>query len=268
MTATHHTWLYAIVPADRLPSPEQRGVAEEPLRTLGGPDLAVVAGSVPRDDFDPEPLHAHLEDPVWLERAVRAHHRVVESLARAGAALPLRFATLYHDDARAEALLRERHDEFAEALRRVEGRTEWGVKAYLARRPPPPGTDTGSGPGDPTGRDRPGTAYLLRRRAQRQEREDTSRQALDDARTIHARLAGVAVAAALHPPQSAEASGRAEAMVLNGSYLLDHADRQRFADAVAALAARHPGLRLELTGPWPPYSFAGLDGPAGPREVP
>src|SRR5262249_2577464 len=46
-------------------------------------------------------------------------------------------------------------------------------------------------------------------------------------------------------------------MVLNASYLLDDQRADDFAAAVAALAEQHPGVRLELTGPWPPYSFAG-----------
>ncbi|KJS61457.1 GvpL/GvpF family gas vesicle protein [Streptomyces rubellomurinus] len=252
---SHVTWLYAVVPADRRPEPRElhdlRGVAAEPLRALSGPGLAVVVGSVPQADFDEGPLHAHLEDPVWLEHAVRAHHRVVEALAGAGPTLPLRFATLYHDDARAQELLRARHDELTEALRRIDRRTEWGVKAYLTGRPSAREEETG-----PEAADRPGTAYLLRRRAQRQQREETVRQASEDARSVHAQLAGLAAAVALHPLQPAEASGRGEPMVLNGSYLVDHADRKRLEDAVAALADGHPHLRLELTGPWPPYSFA------------
>ncbi|MFF3072264.1 GvpL/GvpF family gas vesicle protein [Kitasatospora sp. NPDC057904] len=257
----HVTWLYAVVPADRRSElrrlHELRGVAAEPLRALSGPGLAAVVGSVPRADFDERPLHAHLEDPVWLEHAVRAHHRVVEALARTGPALPLRFATLYHDDARAQALLRERHDELAEALRRIDGRTEWGIKAYLAHRPSQEEEETGA---EKTAR--PGTAYLLRRKALRQQRGEAVRQASEDAWSIHAQLSGLVAAAALHPPQSAEASGRTEPMVLNGSYLVDLVDRKRLEDAVAALADRHPQLRLELTGPWPPYSFADPEGKA------
>jgi len=46
-------------------------------------------------------------------------------------------------------------------------------------------------------------------------------------------------------------------MVLNVAYLLDDTRADDFAAAVAALADQHPGVRLELTGPWPPYSFAG-----------
>jgi hypothetical protein len=47
-------------------------------------------------------------------------------------------------------------------------------------------------------------------------------------------------------------------MVLNGAYLVDAGHGARFADAVKALADRHRAIRLELTGPWPPYSFAAV----------
>ena len=63
----------------------------------------------------------------------------------------------------------------------------------------------------------------------------------------------------LHPPQSAQLSGRSESMVLNAAYLLDDDRAAGFAAAVEALSDRHPRLRLELTGPWPPYSFTAQD---------
>jgi hypothetical protein len=48
-------------------------------------------------------------------------------------------------------------------------------------------------------------------------------------------------------------------MVLNAAYLLDAGGEigDRFAATVAELASAHPELRIELTGPWPPYSFTG-----------
>ena len=62
-----------------------------------------------------------------------------------------------------------------------------------------------------------------------------------------------------HPPQDGRLSGRSEWMVLNGAYLVD-ADRvDDFADLVQELAPRHPGIQVELTGPWPPYSFTSAD---------
>jgi hypothetical protein len=57
----------------------------------------------------------------------------------------------------------------------------------------------------------------------------------------------------------AELAGAPETMVLNGTYLVEDARWAEFAAAARELASQPPGVRLELTGPWPPYSFTAVD---------
>lgn len=254
MTPAVNTWIYAIVPADRPLPPGLAGVADEAPHAIAGPDLEAVAGTVPRADFDDAPLQDHLEDPAWLERAVRAHHEVIGALARGGPVLPMRFATLYRDDDRVAAMLRAQHGELLGALGRIAGRTEWGVKVYVAEPSAPD-----SEPDPATDEQRPGTAYLMRRKARHEDHREALRHAMDQAQQVHAALAATAAASTQHPLQTTEASGRREPMVLNGAYLVDDAGLPALEAAVDALAADHPGLRLEVTGPWPPYSFSGVD---------
>ncbi|WP_037203417.1 GvpL/GvpF family gas vesicle protein [Rhodococcus opacus] len=54
-------------------------------------------------------------------------------------------------------------------------------------------------------------------------------------------------------------TGKREWMTFNGTYLVadEHADE--FASGVAALDTDHQSVTLEMTGPWPPYAFAGID---------
>jgi hypothetical protein len=60
-------------------------------------------------------------------------------------------------------------------------------------------------------------------------------------------------------------------MILNAAYLVDNAQMSRFTAGVESLAGEHPGLRVELTGPWPPYSFVftveDTAGPAGQADA-
>lgn len=256
MTAPSNTWLYGLVPAGRPVPPGLSGVADEPVRVIAGPGIAAVAGSVPRADFEEEPLHAHLEDAAWLERAARAHHQVVATLARSGPTLPMRFATIYRDDQGAAAMLDIRRDELLAALRRITGRTEWGVKVFLVR-PSNAAYDTGAND-RASGEPRPGTAYLLRRKAQREDQQQIMGRALDDAEDIHAALSASAAESTRHPVQSMEASGRGEPMLLNGAYLIDDGHSSAFGRTLDELTAGHPELRVEATGPWPSYSFSGV----------
>ncbi|MFI6130973.1 GvpL/GvpF family gas vesicle protein [Micromonospora sp. NPDC051141] len=240
-------WLHGVVAGGTGPT-DLPGIAGTPVRAVPGSGLAAVVSDVPLHEYGETALRRNLEDLAWLERAARAHHAVVDALARAGAVVPARLATVHRDDARVAGVLAERRDELAGTLARLADRTEWGVKGYVV-----PGALPGAE--EPAGGGGAGAAYLRRRRAQLNARELGQQAAADAAAAVHATLAGLAVAAHRHAPQDRRLSGAATAMVLNGAYLIDRDRWPDFAASARRLADEHPEVRLELTGPWPPYSF-------------
>ncbi|NMH96204.1 GvpL/GvpF family gas vesicle protein [Pseudonocardia sp. K10HN5] len=225
------------------------GVTGAPVRRITADGLTAVVSTVDGTEFGEEALRRNLEDLTWLEQVARAHHGVVGAVARQGPAAPLRLATVYFGDDNVRALLGEHRARFAAALDRIRGRAEWGVKAYGRPQADEP-TVTAPGAG-------PGTNYLMRRRAERDRAARSLQAARDQAGRVHERLAGLAVASRVYPPQDPRLSGRRDEMVLNAAYLVPGGD----GDAVRGLvdSCDAPALRLELTGPWAPYSFAGLD---------
>lgn len=56
------------------------------------------------------------------------------------------------------------------------------------------------------------------------------------------------------PLRSEEVTG----IVLSAAYLVERDLWEEFSDAVKDEADRHPAIRMELTGPWPPYDFVRL----------
>lgn len=103
-----------------------------------------------------------------------------------------------------------------------------------------------------------GTAYLIRRRAQLSAQDTVEQEMAERVENIHEALVREAAAGRRQPATDPALSRTKEWMVLNGSYLVDDERSESFAAAVAALDENFPGIRLELTGPWPPYSFAGV----------
>jgi hypothetical protein len=242
-------WLHGVVrDADPATLAGIAGMAGAPVRAVRAAGLVAVVSPVPLTGYGEEALRRNLEELAWLERAARSHHAVVDTLSRAGAVVPARLATVHRDDERVARVLVEREAELTATLARLTGREEWGVKGYVvpgaARR-----TDAPAGGGGA------GAAYLRRRRAELTAREEGQRVAAEASTTVHTALAGYAVAARRHAPQDRRLSGAATAMALNGAYLIDRAGLDGFSALVGELADRHPELRLELTGPWPPYSF-------------
>ncbi|WP_416561967.1 GvpL/GvpF family gas vesicle protein [Nocardia testacea] len=258
MTGGTGVWLYAVTAAADAAAGFDglTGVAGEPVRVVICEPLAALVGSVPLDVFGEQPLSRNLEDLDWLAATARAHDGVVSAAVRRAPSAPLRLATVFLDDERVRELLRDRQADLEAALVLVSGRTEWGVKVYgdraalTAAVAEARAEDTGKGAG---------AAYLARRRAQLSAQETVEHDAAQRAEVIHTRLSRRAAAGRRQPTTDPALSGRSDWMVLNGTYLVDDDRATDFAATVDALAAEFPGIRLELTGPWPPYSFAGVE---------
>jgi hypothetical protein len=244
-------------PVDESSLGQLTGIAGAPVRTVTAAGLTAIVGDVPLHEFGEQALHRNLEDLAWLEETARAHHRVIEAVARQVPVVPARLATVYHGDAGVADMLAERGADLRVALGRIDARREWGVKAYAAQPPGPgdPGPAASGGPARPAAG--PGAAYLQRRRDQLSGRQNARRAALQSAEILHTRLSRLAAETRMHPPQAPQLTGSKAPMILNASYLLDEQRADDFAAEAAALAEQHPAIRVELTGPWPPYSFAG-----------
>ncbi|MFB6477403.1 GvpL/GvpF family gas vesicle protein [Streptomyces virginiae] len=234
------------------------GIGQAPLRLLPltadtelapSTSLAFVASDVPEQDFNETALKNHFEDLDWLEYVARTHHDVVQAVAARATVLPLRMATVYQDDHRARQALAAQQDVFSQRLDQLRAHTEYGVKIYLTPEVTQP---PAAAPAPATS---PGKAYLQARRAQRHSRDAVYQQAEQAAETIETIASRHATQRVRHAPQRGELTGPQE-NVVNDAYLIPDDQAGPFQAAIAAAAQHFPDLRIEVTGPWAPYSFA------------
>jgi hypothetical protein len=179
----------------------------------------------PAED-DPLVVLAYRHDVVV--RAVFAHQPV----------LPLRFGTILRDEPAAARLLADHHTEASASLDRVAGHREWGVRARLAH----PGK-----PAEVSTEGMSGTAYLAMRRDRLAAAARTRRDGSTAAVTLHAALAE-------HATETVQRTRKSATPLLDAAYLVPAGAEPVF----HAETARHEELDIEVTGPWPPYSFVRL----------
>lgn len=258
-------YVYAIIDCTDLKELPKVGVAEGCLVTLQvHGDLAAVVSEVSLAEFGEEALHANLGRLEWLEARVRAHQDVLDALLPVAAVLPMKFATIYLDPSGVEELLATRYAEMASLLGHLAGRQEWGLKVYcdegqlaahIAEASPEIARLRAEIAGKPKG-----AAYLLARKLQEAEAEETERLSLTVADQVHTTLAELSVAACINPVQERQVTGRDEVMLLNAAYLVDGVRLAEFQSALADVSAEHSGLgfQCELSGPWPAYNFVSL----------
>jgi hypothetical protein len=245
-----------------------RGVRDAEVRVVAHDDLVAVVSPVPADEFDESSLHAKFEDLAWLEAVARQHDAVVERIAQHSATLPFRLATIYFTKRAVDAILKDRARELGEALDRISGQAEWGVKVFT-REPvsstDPPADDAGSAA---SGTDaRPGLSYLRRRRSERDAKESAWEDAAQQGAEIDRVLTEHSEFRRQHRAQGAELSGAVGQNVLNVAYLVPVNATDQFIARAQELQDEAPNCRIELTGPWAPYSFA-FDGASFAAEEP
>ncbi|MFE7749572.1 GvpL/GvpF family gas vesicle protein [Streptomyces sp. NPDC057428] len=231
-----------------------------PLRQMPFGELTAVVQTVRAADFTDEVWQARMSDRAELEEYARAHHQVVSAAAASCPTVPLPLATLYHDEERARQALVAETPRFRTALERTTGRSEWGVKVYAAVLPAAAADAAPRSAAVPAERSRPapgaGLAYLERKRGLQVEREQRYEESLRLAESVDAAFHGVAAAGRrlrLHGPELAE-DGRVQ--VLNATYLVEE-DRITELDRLTRALRDTTGARIEVTGPWVPYSFVG-----------
>ena len=234
-----------------------------PVRTVTVDDLAVAVSDVDADVFGPDALQQHLQDAEWAQARVLDHHRVLAALPADGL-LPFKFCTLFTSvEAVAEAV-QHRRDRILEAAARVADAREWGVKLYadgdaLVRH-------TRSASAELRGIARrlagasKGTAFFLRRKLQEMTVAAAEARAREGARHSHTVLEAAAREASVQPVQPRQVHGRGQEMLLNAAYLVPVDTADGFDARLAALQREYGprGFTYELTGPWPPYTFASL----------
>ena len=255
-------YVYCVLDPRSLALPaELEGVAGSSVTLIGDGDIAALASEVPLSEFGEESLRENLNDVAWLEDTALAHERVLETVLAQTTVIPMRLCTIYSSEGSVRDMLAQERAAFGDALARLEGRTEWGVKVFVDRSAvadaAPERSEEIAALRAEVDALPEGEAYLKRKQLDRlaaEEADDVVDECVDD---VHARVSACAAEALLNPLQRPEVSGHPGEMVLNGVYLVEDVEVDTFHAAVSDLRDRFGplGFEVEPTGPWPPYNF-------------
>jgi hypothetical protein len=213
-----------------------------------------VASEVPAAEFSQEEVDRHSTDLEWLGRLGVRHQRVNETLSQSTDIIPLRAFTLFSSEEALRRWLQEHSNELERIRVRIRGSLEWTLRFEVR------GTDWMDETTELAGiraeiESAPsGKAFLLQKKLEREtervrdEAEDRFIGKIEHSISEHFGVPAVI--------ESRAARGGADPQV---SVLIPRDRREEFEELVFRLAddLRSKNVGVLLTGPWPPYSFAG-----------
>jgi hypothetical protein len=183
-------------------------------------------------------LSERMQDLEWLSAAGVRHQRVVAELARHSTALPARFGTIFLTEKSLAEDVAHRKAELNAALQKISGADEWGIKIFRLAEP-----IKAAVPGET------GSAYLERKAKAMQPRERAvAPEVKQFAESLEALAREVAPGGSITQGQPA--------LEWQTSILLPRTVKPKFDAAIQRFARdQKQKYRIEVTGPWPPYSF-------------
>jgi hypothetical protein len=244
-------YVYGILPGDIEVESGAAGVGDPPgeIRVVRHGDLAALVSDVA------------LDRPLGRAEDLFAHEELLDSSAADVPVLPLRFGSVVtSDEAVAEELLGPHHDEFAEALRQLEGQNEYVVQGryvehailreVLAEEPAAAQLNEEIKDTDPdaTREDRMRLGEIISNAIEAKRQADT--EALGNA------LSGRVTASLVRPP-----SHELDAVYV--AFLVQAGQADALRQAVDRLAEEWQGrIELRLIGPLAAYDFTGTSASA------
>jgi len=227
-------------------------------------DIVLAFSQVPLEKYSEETFHEKIAyDLAWIDEKARRHTFIVELLHERYDLIPFRFWTIYKDGQTIDALLREHYNDFKQLLSRVKGKTEWSIKVYCQEQKflknYKQEQDTSvRAVLDETGQ---GKSYLMKKKMEKNMQSDLRNRMLKELDfvidTLKKRFPDYFVGEC-YDSDSAKDAGK---MLYNCSVLAPRGDVAAVVETTRELngAVNREGLIIELSGPWPPYSFTFME---------
>lgn len=250
-------YVYAVTGEPVLPDEE----AVDGSRRFGAASIdgiSAVFTAVSPADFSQEAIDARAGDLEWLGAIGYRHQAVTSALMRATAIVPLRAFTLFSSEEALRSWLREQKEALSAALQRLGGRQEWTLRleidparwsdALVARVPALAAlrNEIEAAP--------PGKAFLLWKKLEDEKKRASRSAELDLVAEVER-----SVLETVRCETIAETREQRDGAFPQINLLIARDEETSLQGLHRDLLARYEpeGVTPALTGPWPPYTFAG-----------
>lgn len=204
-------------------------------------DLSAVVSDTPLVKYEPD------------EETAFAHEHVVDRVLSEYAVLPLKFCTIFKDEAGIRRALAKLYDKFFMEFKRLEGRVEMGVKVLWAPQAAMNEIEQVSEKVSRLKRQMSsksfGAAHLMRTRLEKVVGQELNRKADEYSARIYNSLK--------KESDDSRLNSLIGHMIVNAAFLVRKDKLEDFKSNFELIRSEYTGKGFEfiLSGPWPPYNF-------------
>ena len=238
------------------------GLEDTRVELCESAELAAVVSRLDGGEYAPAAVERATENVEWLAPRAVAHDRVLTWVSDHGAVVPLPIFSLFSGAPAVQNMLRDRHAQLDDALRRATSGREYALRVYRidsevvksAAELSPKLAQLR----DAAAAASPGQRYLLERKLETERKGDLHAISASVARSVMETLRPLALDTSESRIAPRAAHGTADAaLILDAAFLVEPATLEKFQRELTVIVERHVsrGFRFDFTGPWPLYHF-------------
>lgn len=233
-------YLYGITSPSRSKAPKIASPGIDglhPVRSVECGEFVCWISAVDRNGFSRE-INRNMENLEWLALHGVRHQQVVGEIAAKATVIPARFGTVFSGEEALRKNVQGRKAALKKVIQRVADADEWGVKVFSESQPVPAPVEV-----------RSGKDYLQQKAARMKRRPERDDSGL---REFASELSRIAADSA----STGKISGVQPDLLWQATFLVPRRKRKQWDQSLQDFVKKWSGSRrIEVNGPWPPYSF-------------
>lgn len=219
----------------------KKGVQDQNTKLVSHEDIAVAVSP-----FDPAISSLDIQ-------TLMVYHDIIGYCFNLGTVIPFRFKTILRDEAEVRRHLEQRGTDYESTLRRLNGKTEMGMRLILDKIPIVDSVVEGT-PDHDVNTENPGMSYLFKRRkiyGQQMATDSRCQESIEAAKKV---LEGLYVDLKVESSPKAGSGSRENEILISIYFLVERESVDRFR-TVTEENKSILGGRVLISGPWAPYNF-------------
>lgn len=262
--------LYGFYKNQAMPFPLTCGIDNvHKLEIITLEDLIAVVSQVPLEEFGEESLKENIQNIKWLEKYIRAYDEITRKLFSQTTFIPVRFGTIYLTKDRVKESIKDSKEQIIKLIEHLKGKVELGVKFFFDRKKLEEELLTTDLEVNDLYKkmqgETPGKAHFLKKKLETLLNKKVKIWSDEIIGIIFESLKSSSISIQLLSLQPKEGNLQ---MFLNVACLIPNEKLEWFKKQVNVLTTQEKlkSINCEITGPWPPYSFAKLGPSKGEKE--
>lgn len=260
-------YLYAIQQARQKGAfPKMKGIDKMGVVFLLriGEGMEAIVSRVPLDEFGSEEMSERAQnDLTWIKEKSFLHNEVIRKSGECfdEPVIPMKFGSIFYDEKSLEKSVKKNSKKFVRLFEKLRGREEWSVKVFAdeekVRRKVVENSSLLRKKSKKIASLSPGIAYFKEKELEGEVESRKDEELAKLADKIHKSIPPYVDEVKFGKILANELTMRSEPMILNVALFIRKENKDTFLTDMSNLrdAVKEKGLIVEVSGPWPPYSF-------------